>query len=783
VIGKCPNILAISQGKSSALSPHPMSSGIRKVLYIGAGFIWPHTYIDELLVSALSSLGVEVVFLPIIPEPFHAETLALFKNFESKFREFTLSRSISTDLLITEIKKEAPDLIFTIQGYMIPRDILYEISNCGVPSAVWLMDEPYDTSRSVEIGSFFHHVFIQDAATLEFHRRHGNTATHYLPHGFDNLEPPAKSIHDVFNPDISMIGTGFPLRQQAILALAGVGEIFIAGNKWDGFTNCNGITLLDPVSLREATTIYRQSRINLTIHREANDYSTWESPLAPRSPNGSLFYIAGAGGFQIADDTRSETCEFFDTGKEIVLFHELGELNELVRYYLCHDGERKRICEAARQRALAEHTYAHRMRKLLDSVTGKASSASPRFFGKTVIRCPGNGTQIDLPQDDHHVIDLVPQGLLVDREPCPEKNGREIAKLLNTAFLHVSSLHTVITPVNSPRIREMLREAIELLTGDPTLGAVSLRNGTGELTGAALSNRILWKTGSFQDGYCTLGQTIDDLLLRMEVNGNAVISLRNDGTSLSATLPPGFNGRCDPEKFDKTWGKKPQKRVEAKKLILMSNGIKQGGDLDGALSLARQALALDASFADALRHVGSLLLYRGEEEKAAPYLRSAWEADPENVSSGLLLSLLLRSRREYSEALQILEDFEEKDISDIEKTSVLMNLGICSRELGRAGDALLRFGDAIAIAPFFVPALKEIVSIRANQGEFNEALECLEKIIQVEPDNYEALNDKGVLLYNLGRKTEAIEYINRALKINRDYIPALDNLKSLTIEP
>jgi spore maturation protein CgeB len=756
-----------------------VSSVIRKVLYIGAGFIWPHTYIDELLVSALSSLGIEVVFLPITPDPFHAETLALFENFDTKFRDFTLDRSISADLILAEIKKESPDLIFTIQGYMVPREILYEIRNCGVPTAVWLMDEPYDTTWSVEIGSFFHHVFIQDAATLEFHRRHGNAATHYLPHGFDNLEPPAKSLLEMYNPDISMVGTGFPLRHQAISALAGIGDILIAGKKWNGFSNLNGVMLIDPVSLREATTIYRQSRINLTIHREANDYSTWESPPAPRSPNGSLFYIAGAGGFQIADDSRSEIGEFFDVGREIVLFHELGELKELARYYLRHDGERKRISEASRRRSLAEHTYVHRMRIVLDTVIGKAFATAPRFYGKTVIHCPGNGPQIDLPHDDHHVIDLVPGGKLIGQGPGTGTNGSEIAKLLNTAFLQVSSLHTVITPVNSQRVSEMLREAMGLFTGDPTLGAVSFRNGTGELTGAVLANRFLWKTGSFKDGFCTLGQTIDDLLLRMEVNGNTVLSLHDDGTPLSAAFPPGFNGRCEPEKFYKTWGKEPQKRVKAKKLILMSSGIKQRGDLDGALSLARQALALDESFADALRHVGSILLYRGEAEKAATYLRSAWEADPENVSSGILLAILLRSRGGYAEALQVLEEFTKEDSPNIEKTSVLLNLGICQLELGRTDEALLRFGDALAIDPFFVPALKEIVSIRAARGEFKEALACLEKIVQVEPNNYEALNDKGVVLFNLDRKTEAAECLTKAVKINRDYKPALDNLRSL----
>jgi len=86
---------AAGRGRSRAALP----SGPRKrkkVLYIGSGFLWPHTYIDEFLVRAFSSLGLEVAFCPLVPTPFYEQTVALYSRFDDRFRESTLLRSLDT---------------------------------------------------------------------------------------------------------------------------------------------------------------------------------------------------------------------------------------------------------------------------------------------------------------------------------------------------------------------------------------------------------------------------------------------------------------------------------------------------------------------------------------------------------------------------------------------------------------------------------------------------------------------------------------------------------------
>jgi len=57
-----------------------------------------------------------------------------------------------------------------------------------------------------------------------------------------------------------------------------------------------------------------------------------------------------------------------------------------------------------------------------------------------------------------------------------------------------------------------------------------------------------------------------------------------------------------------------------------------------------------------------------------------------------------------------------------------------------------------------------------EDGKYEEALDCFEKILVANPNNPDIWNKKGVSLRSLGRYDEAIESFNKALEINpRDF--------------
>ena len=58
----------------------------------------------------------------------------------------------------------------------------------------------------------------------------------------------------------------------------------------------------------------------------------------------------------------------FELGKEIVVYKDLSDLDDKIKYYLSNDSERIQISEAGYQRAKNNHTYNHRAKTLVDII-------------------------------------------------------------------------------------------------------------------------------------------------------------------------------------------------------------------------------------------------------------------------------------------------------------------------------------------------------------------------------------------------------------------------------
>lgn len=95
------------------------------------------------------------------------------------------------------------------------------------------------------------------------------------------------------------------------------------------------------------------AKISLNVHGDFMRYGG----------NMRLFEAAGVGAFQISDD-RPGIHEWFTEDEHLVLYRSHDELREKVRYYLDHPEDRKRIATAAREHALAHHTYEQRLKQL-----------------------------------------------------------------------------------------------------------------------------------------------------------------------------------------------------------------------------------------------------------------------------------------------------------------------------------------------------------------------------------------------------------------------------------
>jgi tetratricopeptide (TPR) repeat protein len=62
-----------------------------------------------------------------------------------------------------------------------------------------------------------------------------------------------------------------------------------------------------------------------------------------------------------------------------------------------------------------------------------------------------------------------------------------------------------------------------------------------------------------------------------------------------------------------------------------------------------------------------------------------------------------------------------------------------------------------------------------NLGKHNEAIECYDKAIKIDPNYALAWNNKDLALYNLGKYNESIECYDKAIKIDPNYALARNN--------
>lgn len=78
--------------------------------------------------------------------------------------------------------------------------------------------------------------------------------------------------------------------------------------------------------------------------------------------NERLFWIPGAGGFQIADENPLVR-EFYD--EDEVPMSTAEDFKEVFNYYLEHPEEREKMARKAHERTMREHLYEHRIAKIL----------------------------------------------------------------------------------------------------------------------------------------------------------------------------------------------------------------------------------------------------------------------------------------------------------------------------------------------------------------------------------------------------------------------------------
>jgi spore maturation protein CgeB len=147
---------------------------------------------------------------------------------------------------------------------------------------------------------------------------------------------------------------GFERRKKPVLALQNLFDLKVVGEGWE-------YVGLYPHQIHPRIGYYDELPIfysTIVINLNATQ------PQIKRGLNQRFFDVPACGGLLISD-WNDEIPNFFIPGKEVVIYNDIKDLPEIVRYYLERDEEREAIAQAARAKILSHHTMQRRMETIM----------------------------------------------------------------------------------------------------------------------------------------------------------------------------------------------------------------------------------------------------------------------------------------------------------------------------------------------------------------------------------------------------------------------------------
>jgi len=342
-----------------------------RIMVIGPTF-GGTTTIAQSVVRAITALGFDVDFVDntihqdeyfrinnITPNTAHQDAL---KNLYSNF----LGESI-----VARADHTRPDIIIALAQAPLRPEMITRLKKLGPPVVFWFVEDYRTISYWRSVAPCYDYFFcIQKGDFFDLLAEAGARRPGYLPVAADHFvhRPLVLDSQEMekYGSDLSFMGAGYPNRRSFFAGLLEY-PLVIWGTEWNldslvGHRVKNANRRLDP---EEYVKIFNATSININLHSSVTHHGV--DPIGD-FVNPRTFEIAACGGFELVD-TRTHLPEVFDIGRQIVTFSDIDDLRDKLDHYMKHPEQRARIAEAGRRRVLGEHTFVHRMARMINIVS------------------------------------------------------------------------------------------------------------------------------------------------------------------------------------------------------------------------------------------------------------------------------------------------------------------------------------------------------------------------------------------------------------------------------
>jgi hypothetical protein len=263
-------------------------------------------------------------------------------------------------------------------GLEISATVIRKITDeLGIPTVNMCLDDKHSwegmwmgdhRSGQVDIASAFDLSWTSARIACEWYLAEGGRPL-YMPEGFDvsNCRPISRNV-DI---PVSFVGAAYGFRPEVVrfLRLHGV-PVRTYGRWWP-----------DSEWVEDRSEISNRSLINLgmggiTFAENLTNVKARDFEI-PATASGAYLTTFNA-----------DLAQHFVIGKEILCYQSRDELLDLIRYYLKHPDESRRIAEQGRERCVREHRWLHRYLRICRVLGILSPDEVPRNEEVTVCTSP-----------------------------------------------------------------------------------------------------------------------------------------------------------------------------------------------------------------------------------------------------------------------------------------------------------------------------------------------------------------------------------------------------------
>jgi arylsulfatase A-like enzyme/Tfp pilus assembly protein PilF len=228
-----------------------------------------------------------------------------------------------------------------------------------------------------------------------------------------------------------------------------------------------------------------------------------------------------------------------------------------------------------------------------------------------------------------------------------------------------------------------------------------------------------------------------------------------------------------PLKKEYTAADDPKRLVELDRLMQEVIGRHRSGDLSGALAVCERVVRARPDMNAGLLQMALLYRKLGRLGPAVGALRRAFEQDPDDAGSAVLLASYLSEAGEAKEAADLLAPYAAQADPPLD---VLATRGAALAQLGRTREALDSFVRARRADPSNPMTSVQLATVHLAAGQTAEARRALTEALAQNPSLATAHRMLGLIAAAEGRDAEAEASLRQALALDPGEHDALLNL-------